>query len=163
DDPTGAPTDDPTEAPDERSLSIDPTTIAQDDFVGERGVQVAAAGCTPETTATMTVDPQNGTIEKFEQTATADAESVAKFGVRGLDETLAADYLGTYDVAVDCDGGDPLTGSFEVVAEGDGPGAGDGGGDLPRTGNEALPLVISAGALIVLGIAMTMGARRRRA
>lgn len=163
DDPTGAPTDDPTEAPDERSLSIDPTTIAQDDFVGERGVQVAAAGCTPETTATMTVDPQNGTIEKFEQTATADAESVAKFGVRGLDETLAADYLGTYDVTVDCDGGDPLTGSFEVVAEGDGPGAGDGGGDLPRTGNEALPLVISAGALIVLGIAMTMGARRRRA
>ena len=71
--------------------------------------------------------------------------------------------FGTYDVAVDCDGGDPLTGSFEVVAEGDGPGAGDGGGDLPRTGNEALPLVISAGALIVLGIAMTMGARRRRA
>ncbi|MBM6651815.1 LPXTG cell wall anchor domain-containing protein, partial [Megamonas funiformis] len=41
--------------------------------------------------------------------------------------------------------------------------AGDGGGDLPRTGNEALPLVISAGALILLGVIMTMGARRRKA
>ena len=164
DDPTEAPTDDPTEAPGERSLSIDPKTIDQADFVGEKGVQVAAAGCTPDTTATMTVEPQNGEIETFEQTATADADSVAKFGVRGLDESKAATYVGKYDVTVDCEGGDPLSGSFEVLAEdSDGPGAGDGGGDLPRTGNEALPLVISAGALMVLGVIMTMGARRRRA
>ncbi|GAA1861043.1 M28 family peptidase [Brevibacterium marinum] len=161
--PTETPTDDPTEAPDERSLSIDPTTIDQSDFVGERGVQVTAAGCTPDTAATMTVDPQNGKIERFEQTATADAGSVATFGVRGLDESKAATYVGTYEVTVDCDGGDPLSGSFEVLAaDSDGPGAGGGGGDLPRTGNEAMPLVISAGALIVLGVAMTMGARRRR-
>ncbi|MCF2586637.1 M28 family peptidase [Brevibacterium sp. UCMA 11752] len=164
DDPTEAPTDDPTEAPGERSLSIDPKTIDQADFVGEKGVQVAAAGCTPDTTATMTVEPQNGEIETFEQTATADADSVAKFGVRGLDESKAATYVGKYEVTVDCEGGDPLSGSFEVLAEdSDGPGAGDGGGDLPRTGNEALPLVISAGALMVLGVIMTMGARRRRA
>ncbi|MCF2572250.1 M28 family peptidase [Brevibacterium sp. UCMA 11754] len=162
--PTETPTDDPTDAPGERSLSIDPKTIDQADFVGEEGVQVAAAGCTPDTTATMTVEPQNGEIETFEQTATADADSVAKFGVRGLDESKAATYVGKYDVTVDCDGGDPLSGSFEVLAEdGDGPGAGDGGGDLPRTGNEALPLVISAGALMVLGVIMTMGARRRKA
>ena len=162
--PTDDPTDDPTEAPGERSLSIDPKTIDQGDFVGEKGVQVAAAGCTPDTTATMTVEPQNGEIETFEQTATADADSVAKFGVRGLDESKAATYVGKYDVTVDCEGGDPLSGSFEVLAEdSDGPGAGDGGGDLPRTGNEALPLVISAGALMVLGVIMTMGARRRRA
>lgn len=164
DDPTEAPTDDPTETPGERSLSIDPKTIDQADFVGEKGVQVAAAGCTPDTTATMTVEPQNGEIETLEQTATADADSVAKFGVRGLDESKAATYVGKYDVTVDCEGGDPLSGSFEVLAEdSDGPGAGDGGGDLPRTGNEALPLVISAGALMVLGVIMTMGARRRRA
>ncbi|GAA1928957.1 hypothetical protein GCM10009689_04760 [Brevibacterium antiquum] len=162
--PTETPTDDPTEAPGERSLSIDPKTIDQADFVGEKGVQVAAAGCTPDTTATMTVEPQNGEIETFEQTATADADSVAKFGVRGLDESKAATYVGKYDVTVDCEGGDPLSGSFEVLAEdSDGPGAGDGGGDLPRTGNEALPLVISAGALMVLGVIMTMGARRRKA
>lgn len=163
DPPTETPTDDPTEAPSERSLNIDPKTIEVDDFVGETGVQVAAAGCTADTTATMTVEPANGKIETFEQTATADADSVAKFGVRGLDESAAADYIGAYDVTVDCDGGDPLTGSFDVVAEGDDPGAGDGGGDLPRTGNEALPLVISAGALILLGVIMTMGARRRKA
>ena len=75
-------------------------------------------------------------------------------------------YIGTYQVSVDCEGGDPMTGSFEVVAEGEGPGAGDGGdgggGDLPRTGNEALPLILSAGALIALGLAMTLGSRRRR-
>ncbi|MGO2717058.1 MAG: LPXTG cell wall anchor domain-containing protein, partial [Brevibacterium aurantiacum] len=153
----------PTDDPSERSLNIDPTTIEVDDFVGKTGVQVAAAGCTADTTATMTVDPQNGKIEKFEQTATADADSVAKFGVRGLEKSAADDYIGSYDVTVDCEGGDPLTGSFDVVAEGDGPGAGDGGGDLPRTGNEALPLVISAGALILLGVIMTMGARRRKA
>ncbi|WP_231443510.1 M28 family peptidase [Brevibacterium zhoupengii] len=163
DDPTDGPTDDPTDDPSERSLNIDPKTIEVDDFVGKTGVQVAAAGCTADTTATMTVDPQNGKIEKFEQTATADADSVAKFGVRGLEKSAADDYIGAYDVTVDCEGGDPLTGSFDVVAEGDGPGAGDGGGDLPRTGNEALPLVISAGALILLGVIMTMGARRRKA
>ena len=162
--PTEGPTDDPTQAPGERSLSIDPKTIDQGDFVGEKGVQVAASGCTPDTTATMTVEPQNGEIETFEQTATADDDSVAKFGVRGLDESKAATYVGKYDVTVDCDGGDPLSGSFEVLAEdSDGPGAGDGGGDLPRTGNDALPLVISAGALMVLGVIMTMGARRRKA
>ena len=162
--PTETPTDDPTRAPGERSLSIDPKTIDQGDFVGEKGVQVAASGCTPDTSATMTVEPQNGNIEKFEQTATADADSVAKFGVRGLDESKAATYVGTYDVTVDCAGGDPLSGSFEVLAaDSDGPGAGDGGEELPRTGNEALPLVISAGALIVLGVIMTMGARRRKA
>ena len=162
--PTETPTEAPTDDPNERSLSIDPTTISQDDFVGKNGVQVAATGCTADTTATMTVDPQNGSIEKLEQTATADAESVAKFSVRGLDETQAATYVGAYEVTVDCEGGDPLTGSFEVLAaDSDGPGAGGGGGDLPRTGNEALPLVISAGALMVLGMVMTMGARRRKA
>ncbi|MDN5807189.1 MAG: M28 family peptidase [Brevibacterium sp.] len=161
--PTETPTEAPTDTPSQRSLSIDPTTIDQADFIGERGVQVAAAGCTPDTTATMTVEPQNGMIAAFEQTATADADSVAKFGVRGLDETKAETYVGMYEVTVDCDGGDPLSGSFEVLAsDSDGPGAGDGGGDLPRTGNEALPLVISAGALIVLGVVMTMGARRSR-
>lgn len=163
-DPSDPPTETPTEAPDERSLTIDPKTIGADAFVGDKGVQVAASGCTADTTATMTVDPDNGKIEKFEQTAKVGADSVAKFGVHGLDESNAADYVGTYAVSVDCEGGDPLTGSFEVVAAGDDPGAGggDGGGDLPRTGNEALPLIISAGALIVIGVAMTVGTRRRR-
>ncbi|SDR99176.1 PA domain-containing protein [Brevibacterium siliguriense] len=166
-DPTDPPTETPTEAPDERALSIDPKTIEAPDFVGEKGVQVAATGCTADTTATMTVTPNNGKIEKFEQTAEVGADGTARFGVRGLDESMVDSYIGTYDVTVDCEGGDPLTGSFEVVAEGDGPGAGDGGnggggGDLPRTGNEALPLILSAGALIALGLAMTLGSRRRR-
>ncbi len=105
----------------------------------------------------MTVSPQNGKIKEFEQTATVGADGVAKFGVRGLDESKSAEYVGKYDVTVECDGGDPLTGSFEVVAAGaDDPGAG-GGGDLPRTGSEALPLIASAAALIVLGVVMTMG------
>ncbi|WP_152347142.1 M28 family peptidase [Brevibacterium sp. CFH 10365] len=164
-DPTDPPTETPTETPAERALSIDPKTIEAPDFVSEKGVQVAATGCTADTTATMTVDPQNGDIEKFEQTAEVGEDTVARFGVRGLDASMVDSYIGTYEVSVDCEGGDPLTGSFEVVAEGDGPGAGDGGngggGDLPRTGNEALPLVLSAGALIVLGIAMTVGTRRR--
>ncbi|WP_166821150.1 M28 family peptidase [Brevibacterium limosum] len=164
-DPTDPPTETPTETPAERTLSIDPKTIEAPDFVSEKGVQVAATGCAADTTATMTVDPQNGDIEKFEQTAEVGEDTVARFGVRGLDASMVDSYIGTYEVSVDCEGGDPLTGSFEVVAEGDGPGAGDGGngggGDLPRTGNEALPLVLSAGALIVLGIAMTVGTRRR--
>ncbi|MFP3395413.1 M28 family peptidase [Brevibacterium sp. SIMBA_078] len=166
-DPTDPPTETPTEAPDERALSIDPKTIEAPDFVSEKGVQVAATGCTADTTATMTVTPNNGKIEKFEQTAEVGADGTARFGVRGLDASMVDSYIGTYDVTVDCEGGDPLTGSFEVVAEGDGPGAGDGGnggggGDLPRTGNEALPLILSAGALIALGLAMTLGSRRRR-
>ena len=91
----------------------------------------------------MTVTPKNGKIEKFEQTATVSAESIANFGVRGLDASQSAQYVGSYDVSVECEGGDALTGSFEVVAAGaDDPGAG-GGGDLPRTGSEALPLVAS--------------------
>ncbi|MCU4295733.1 M28 family peptidase [Brevibacterium permense] len=166
-DPTDPPTETPTEAPDERTLSIDPKTIEAPDFVSEKGVQVSATGCAADSTATMTVAPNNGKIEKFEQTAEVGADGTARFGVRGLDASMVDSYIGTYDVTVDCEGGDPLTGSFEVVAEGDGPGAGDGGnggggGDLPRTGNEALPLVLSAGALIVLGLAMTLGSRRRR-
>ena len=159
--PTETPTDPPTDKPVERSLTIDPKTIDQADFVSEKAVQVTAAGCTPGTTATMTVDPQNGKVDKFEQTAEAEADAVAKFGVRGLDESKAETYVGTYDVTVDCDGGDPLAGSFEVLAA-EGDGSGGGSGELPRTGNEALPLVISAGALIALGVIMTMGARRRK-
>ncbi len=166
-DPTDPPTETPTEAPDERALSIDPKTIEAPDFVSEKGVQVAATGCAADTTATMTVTPNNGKIETFEQTAEVGADGTARFGVRGLDASMVDSYIGTYDVSVDCEGGDPLTGSFEVVAEGDGPGAGDGGnggggGDLPRTGNEALPLILSAGALIALGLVMTLGSRRRR-
>ncbi|UZD62079.1 M28 family peptidase [Brevibacterium sp. JSBI002] len=68
-DPTDPPTETPTEAPEERALSIDPKTIEAPDFVSEKGVQVAATGCTADTTATMTVTPNNGKIEKFEQTA----------------------------------------------------------------------------------------------
>lgn len=166
-DPTDPPTETPTEAPDERTLSIDPKTIEAPDFVSEKGVQVAATGCAADTTATMTVTPNNGKIETFKQPAEVGADGTARFGVRGLDASMVDSYIGTYEVTVDCEGGDPLTGSFEVVAEGDGPGAGDGGnggggGDLPRTGNEALPLILSAGALIVLGLAMTLGSRRRR-
>ena len=166
-DPTDPPTETPTETPAERALSIDPKTIEAPDFVSEQGVQVSATGCTADTAATMTVTPNNGKIEEFEQDAEVGAEGTARFGVRGLDASMVDSYIGTYEVSVDCEGGDPLTGSFEVVAEGDGPGAGDGGnggggGDLPRTGNEALPLVISAGALIVLGLAMTLGSRRRK-
>ncbi|MGO3180586.1 MAG: M28 family peptidase [Brevibacterium linens] len=166
-DPTDPPTETPTEAPDERTLSIDPKTIEAPDFVSEKGVQVAATGCAADTTATMTVTPNNGKIETFEQPAEVGGDGTARFGVRGLDDSVVDSYIGTYDVTVDCEGGDPLTGSFEVVAEGDGPGAGDGGnggggGDLPRTGNEALPLILSAGALIALGLVMTLGSRRRR-
>ncbi|WP_209324256.1 M28 family peptidase [Brevibacterium renqingii] len=163
DPPTETPTDDPTDEPTERELSIDPQTIEAEAFVGDEGVQVTATGCTADTTATMTVDPQNGEIEKFEQTAEVGEDTAARFGVRGLEESKVESYIGTYAVTVDCEGGDPLTGSFEVVAAEEGPGAGGGGGgDLPRTGNEALPLVVSAGALIVLGVAMTLGSRRRR-
>src|SRR5699024_6543707 len=90
-------------------------------------------------------------------------DSTARFGVRGLDDSKVESYIGAYEVAVDCEGGDPLTGSFEVVAADEGPGAGDGGGGvLPRTGDEALPLVLSAGALIGLGVVMTLGSRRRQ-
>ena len=161
--PAQTPTESPTDDPVERKLTIDPTTIDENDFVSDKGVAVTAAGCTPETRATMTVTPKNGKIEKFEQTATVSAESIANFGVRGLDASQSAQYVGSYDVSVECEGGDALTGSFEVVAAGaDDPGAG-GGGDLPRTGSEALPLVASAAALIVPGVVMTMGARRRRA
>ena len=161
--PTETPTETPTDDPVERSLSIDPKKVDENDFVSDKGVQVTATGCTAGTTATMTVSPQNGKIKEFEQTATVGADGVAKFGVRGLDESKSAEYVGKYDVTVECDGGDPLTGSFEVVAAGaDDPGAG-GGGDLPRTGSEALPLIASAAALIVLGVVMTMGARRRKA
>src|SRR5699024_9370943 len=115
-DPTDPPTQTPTDEPVERELSIDPQTIEAASFVGDKGVQVTAAGCTADTTATMTVDPQNGKIEKFEQTAEGGEGSTARFGVRGLDDSKVESYIGAYDVAVDCEGGDPLTGSFEVVA-----------------------------------------------
>ncbi|WP_309133108.1 M28 family peptidase [Brevibacterium sp.] len=160
DDPTDKPTDDPGEDPGERTLTIEPKTIGVDDFVSDKGVQVTATGCVPGSMATMTVKAKSGKIEKFEQTAEANAEGVAQFSVRGLDKSQAETYVGTYDVKVKCKGGGALKGSFEVVAEdSENPNA---GGTLPRTGDEALPLVISAGALIALGVAMTMGARRRK-
>lgn len=153
-------TEEPTEEPVDRGLTIDPKTISQADFVGEKGVSITATGCTPDTTATMTVKAQNGKIDQFEQTAEVGADGTAQFGVRGLDESKAQTYVGKYDVSVDCDGGDALNGSFEVLAaDSDKP---TPGGNLPRTGSDAMPLVASAGVLVALGLVMTMGARRRK-
>ena len=150
----------PTPVPSGR-VNIDPTTIEAEAFVGDKGVQVTATGCTADTTATMNVDPQNGKIEKFEQTATVDADSTARFGVRGLDDSMV-DSLHRHLCR------------HRRLRRGR---AADRilrrrrrrrrlrwrwrGGDLPRTGNEAMPLIISAGALIVLGVLMTLGSPPR--
>ena len=150
-------------------------------------------GAEPGTEVDIEVSPTSGqNTEAATLTAEADEDGVASTRVYGTNPAAADDYLGDYDVVVEGIGTEAanagseqaateasaaadLTGSFSVVADGDG---GDGGGDdgdggdgnggddgddsLPRTGSTLLPLVAGAGALLVGGAALVLTTRARR-
>lgn len=189
-DPTSpAPTDDPTdEAPAERELSIDPSRVTVSDFVNEdEGVNITATGYAPGQTVELEVFPQNDSVNDFTLEGTADENGVVTFGVYGTNAANADVYLGTYEVRVAAsdddaanagseaapaagayaagDADEPLTGSFEVVAdEGAAPGEDDenGEGSLPRTGSELTGLGVGAGLLVAGAAAVYVTTRRTK-
>jgi len=190
-DPTApAPSDEPTEeAPAERELSIDPSRVTVSDFVNEdEGVNITATGYAPGQTVELEVFPQNDSVNDFTLEGTADENGVVTFGVYGTNAANADVYLGTYEVRVAAasdddaanagseaapaagayaagDADEPLTGSFEVVAdEGAAPGEDDenGEGSLPRTGSELTGLGVGAGLLVAGAAAVYVTTRRTK-
>lgn len=190
-DPTApAPSDEPTEeAPAERELSIDPSRVTVSDFVNEdEGVNISGTGFAPGQTIELEVFPQNDSVNDFTLEGTADENGVVTFGVYGTNAANADVYLGTYEVRVAAasdddaanagseaapaagayaagDADEPLTGSFEVVAdEGAAPGEDDenGEGSLPRTGSELTGLGVGAGLLVAGAAAVYVTTRRTK-
>ncbi|WP_453974724.1 trypsin-like serine protease [Brevibacterium pityocampae] len=188
---TPAPTDEPTEeAPAERELTIDPRRVSVSDFVNEdEGVNITGTGYAPGQVIELEVFPQNDSVNDFTLEGTADENGVVTFGVYGTNAANADVYLGTYEVRVAAasdddaanagseaapaagayaagDADEPLTGSFEVVAdEGAAPGEDEDGsdnGDLPRTGSELTGLGVGAGLLVAGAAAVYVTTRRTK-
>ncbi|QCP04925.1 trypsin-like serine protease [Brevibacterium sp. CS2] len=188
---TPAPTDEPTEeAPAERELTIDPRRVSVSDFVNEdEGVNITGTGYAPGQVVELEVFPQNDSVNDFTLEGTADENGVVTFGVYGTNAANADVYLGTYEVRVAAasdddaanagseaapaagayaagDADEPLTGSFEVVAdEGAAPGEDEdenGDGNLPRTGTELTGLGVGAGLLVVGAAAVYVTTRRTK-
>lgn len=158
--------DDSDEAP-ARALAITPERISPADFVKEEAVSITASGCTPGTDAVLTVTPAGSSgVTGHTDTQTVGEDGTVTFGVRGLNADSPQSYVGTYQVRVECDGGDALTGEFVVGdpsrgGSDDDRGAGDDDGStLPRTGGELSGLGVGA-ALLVIGGATLLVTRRR--
>lgn len=160
----------------ERGLRISPEQISVDDFVGDEGVTIVAGGCTPGTTATMQVTTDAEGVEDFTTSEAVVDDGSAVFAVRGLNPAARDSYRGTYTVTVECEGGEPMSGTFVVGdttddsgdgGSGDG-GSGDGsdddrnGSDLPRTGAELSGLAAGAVLLLIGGAAVALTRRARR-
>ncbi|MCI2265730.1 S1 family peptidase [Sediminivirga luteola] len=166
--PTPTPTDDPTEAPVERELAIQPERITAEDFVdAEQGVTIGARGFDEGETVTLEVVAGPESVTGIELTETADENGAAYFSVYGVNASQPEVYIGDYDVEVTGAGdgergADPLTGSFSVVASDSGDGEGEGGGEseLPRTGAELTGL--GAGLLLLVAGAATVWMTTRR-
>lgn len=165
---TPAPTEDPTEAPAERELAIQPERITAEDFVdAEQGVTIGARGFDEGETVTLEVVAGPESVTGIELTETADENGAAYFSVYGVNASQPEVYIGDYDVQVtganDGErGADPLAGSFSVVASDSGEGEGEGGGEseLPRTGAELTGL--GAGLLLLVAGAATVWMTTRR-
>ncbi|QIN30050.1 S1 family peptidase [Brevibacterium luteolum] len=169
DEPTATPTEDPSDDPAERALSIDPENIKATDFVKKDAVTIAASGCTPGTEANLEVKPRGSNVTGHTDTATVDKDGNVGFSVYGENADMPNAYIGDYDVTVSCDSGDDLTGSFTVTEAGGKDDDGKGGDDkkddnkdLPRTGSEALGSLGAAAALIAGGAGLYVLARRRK-
>lgn len=167
--PTSTATEDPSDDPAERALSIDPENIKATDFVKKDAVTIAASGCTPGTEANLEVKPRGSNVTGHTDTATVDEDGNVGFSVYGENADMPNAYIGDYDVTVSCDGGDDLTGTFTVTEAGDKDDDGKGGDDkkddnkdLPRTGSEALGSLGAAAALIAGGAGLYVLARRRK-
>ncbi|MCX0276819.1 LPXTG cell wall anchor domain-containing protein [Nocardia zapadnayensis] len=98
------------------SLSISPEQISAADFVDkDKGVTIAASGCEPGTDATIRVSLDgSGDIDGLDDVETAAEDGTVSFRVWGDSARNPAAYEGTYNVVVDCEGEDALTGSFRV-------------------------------------------------
>lgn len=172
----------------EASLSIDPTQIKLDDFVGDpedgAGVDHRVEGLEPGTEFTYTVSgPEN--VNDFEQTGTADEEGVAEFVIHGFEVGDLDVYLGDYTTVVmydDADGetaelqgdfavvtGDGSTGNtVETASDGDSVDSGEpidlnGSDQLANTGADSTQhLGLIAGVLLALGGTFVVVANRKR-
>ncbi|GGA16692.1 hypothetical protein [Sediminivirga luteola] len=130
-DPAEPPTDptDPTDPgedpsdPAERTLTIEPQTIAAEEFVDpEQGVIITAAGFTADEVVTLTVVAGPGGVEGLELQENADETGSVAFYVYGTSSTNPEAYLGEYQVSVagaedEANGLEPLTGTFTVSTE----------------------------------------------
>ncbi|GAA1847940.1 LPXTG cell wall anchor domain-containing protein [Brevibacterium marinum] len=161
------------EAPDERTISIEPKEVAASDFVKEdKGVQITVEGFDEGENVSLEVVAGPENVEGITLDETANEDGVAAFSIYGTNASDPSAYLGKYDVQVtganDTDDEKALTGSFSVVADEDGNGGGDngdggdGGSDLPRTGAELTGLAAGAGLLVVGGAAVVLTMRRNK-
>ncbi|MCK1802992.1 hypothetical protein MTQ12_08015 [Brevibacterium sp. R8603A2] len=120
------------------SLSISPEQISAADFVDEgKGVTIVATGCEPGTEATIRVSLDgSGDIDGLDDVETVAEDGTVSFRVWGDSAGNAAAYEGTYNVVVDCEGEDALTGSFRVGDPTPPPGDDDDDDNGARPGDD---------------------------
>ena len=137
DDVTPPPSDDADDAA-ALSLPISPEQISAADFVDEdKGVTIVATGCEPGTEATIRVNLDgSGDIDGLDDVETVAEDGTVSFRVWGDSAGNPAAYEGTYDVVVDCEGEDALTGSFSVGDPTPPPGDDDDDDNGARPGDD---------------------------
>ncbi|GAB3045928.1 hypothetical protein [Sediminivirga luteola] len=165
----------PSEAPAERALAIDPETVSIADFVDqEKGVTITATGFAEGEVVTLEVVAGPENVTGIELTEVADETGTVVYRVYGANAAQPEVYIGQYDVEVtgaedEANGAEPLTGSFTVASATSDPGQpgsgeeenGSGGGSsLPRTGAELAGL--GAGLALLLGGTATVLLTMRR-
>lgn len=119
----------------EMTISIEPSELTATEFVREDAVVISAAGCAPNTEATMTVVPQGMNVGNYSEMTMVDADGTVGF-------TVTADAAPSAEPRTNPGGQE------------------DRGTRLPRTGSDLL--AAAAGAiLLTVGTASVMFTRRR--
>lgn len=67
----------------EMTISIEPSELTATEFVREDAVVISAAGCAPNTEATMTVVPQGMNVGNYSEMTMVDADGTVGFTVHG--------------------------------------------------------------------------------
>lgn len=134
-------------------VTVSPKNLTASNFMNfDKGVQVAASNCLPGDIVTLEVMWPGTDEVAYADGIEADDDGAAAFSFYGTGSN-AADYVGTWKVAIMCDD-ETVTDSFTVTGS---PGDdGDGGSELPRTGSDAGVLAIAAAGLLTVGAATVM-------
>lgn len=113
--PSATPTDDPTAEAVDPQLAIDPTELTSEAFSSsDGGVTVSVTDAVPQSTVALTITHAQGKVSRFEAEKTVNAEGTAVFELHPEGKAV----LGEYNVTVDVEGAEDLTGAFTVVTNG---------------------------------------------
>ena len=113
--PSATPTDDPTAEAVDPQLAIDPTELTSEAFSSsDGGVTVSVTDAAPESKVALTITHAQGKVSRFEAEKTVNAEGTAVFELHPEGKAV----LGEYNVTVDVEGAEDLTGAFTVVTNG---------------------------------------------